>query len=130
MKALVLGAQLYLGFFFLNSAYNHFKNRAMTAGYAQMRGVPAPQQVWVVVTGFVLLGAGLSLLLGYQVRVGASLGIIFLLLAAFFVHHYWTDQGMERVGQQVNFQKNLALAAALLLVTFLPPGVWTIALGP
>lgn len=130
MKVLVLIAQLYLGLFFLNSAYNHFKNRAMIAGYAQMRGVPAPPQVWVVVTGLMHLGAGLSLLLGYQVRVGAWLGIIFLLLAAFLVHHYWTDQGMERVGQQVNFQKNLALAAALLLVTFLPAGAWSIALGP
>ncbi len=130
MKVLVLVAQLYLGFFFLNSAYNHFKNRGMIAGYAQMRGVPAPQQVWVVMTGLMLLGTGLSLLLGYQVRVGAWLGIIFLLVAAFFIHHYWTDQGMERGGQQVNFQKNLALAAALLLITFLPRGVWTIALGP
>ncbi len=130
MKVLVLVAQVYLGFFFLNSAYNHFRNRAMIAGYAQMRGVPAPQQFWVVVTGLMLLGAGLSLLLGYQVRVGAWLGIIFLLPAAFLIHHYWTDQGMERVGQQVNFQKNLALAAALLLVTFLPSGAWTIAIGP
>jgi hypothetical protein len=37
---------------------------------------------------------------------------------------------MERVGQQVNFQKNLAIAAALLLVTYLPSGAWTIAIRP
>jgi len=128
MKVLVLIAQVVLGLYFLYNAYNHFRNQAAMAGFAQMRGVPAPQNLWVIVTGFMHLGAGISLLLGYRVAIGAWLAIIFLMLAAFFVHHYWTDQGMERIGQQVNFQKNLALAAALLLVTYLPDAVWTIAL--
>lgn len=130
MKILVLIAQVVLGLYFLYNAYNHFKNRAMMAGYAQMRGVPAPQNLWVVVTGLMHLGAGLSLLLGYRVVIGAWLAIIFLVMAAYFIHHYWTDQGMERGGQQANFLKNLALAAALLLVTYLPPSAWTIAVGP
>lgn len=130
MKIPVLIAQVILGLYFLYNAYNHFRNRAALAGYAQMRGVPAPQSLWVVVTGFMHLGAGLSLLLGYRVVIGSWLAIIFLVLAAYFIHHYWTDQGMEGGGQQANFQKNVALAAALLLVTFLPANVWTIALGP
>lgn len=130
MKVLVLIAQVILGLYFLYNAYNHFRNRAMLAGYAQIRGVPAPQNLWVVVTGIMHLGAGLSLLFGYRVAIGSWLAIIFLVLAAYLVHHYWTDQGMERGSQQANFQKNLALAAALLLVTFLPQSVWTIALGP
>lgn len=29
---------------------------------------------------------------------GAWLAIIFLLLVSCLVHHYWTDQGMERIG--------------------------------
>lgn len=130
MKVLVLIAQVILGLYFLYNAYNHFQNRAGLAEYTQMRGVPAPQHLWVVVTGFMHLGAGLSLLLGYRVVIGSWLAIIFLVLAASLVHHYWTDQGMERGSQQANFQKNLALAAALLLVTFLPKTVWTIALAP
>ena len=130
MKALVLIAQVVLGLYFLYNAYNHFRNRAAMAGFAQMRGVPAPQHLWVIVTGFMHLGAGISLLLGYRVVIGAWLAIIFLLLAAFLVHHYWTDQGMDRVGQQVNFQKNLALAAALLLVSYLPSSAWVIAIQP
>ena len=129
MKILALIAQLYLGGYFLYNAVNHFRNAQMMAGFAKMRGVPAPQHLWVVVTGVMHLGAGLSLLFGYRVEAGAGLAIIFLLLAAFFVHHFWTDQGMDRVGQQVNFGKNLALAAALLLITRLPPDAWAIALG-
>jgi putative oxidoreductase len=129
MKILVLIAQVYLGAYFLYNAYNHFANRAAVAGYAKMRGVPAPQLLWVIVTGVVHLGAGLSLLLGYQVILGAWLAIIFLVLAAFLVHHFWTDQGMERLGQQVHFGKNLAMAAALFLVTLVPADAWVISIG-
>lgn len=129
MQILVLIAQVYLGAYFLYNAYNHFANRAAVAGFAQMRGVPAPQRLWVIVTAFMHLGAGLSLLLGYEVATGAWLAIIFLVLAAFFVHHFWTDQGMDRLAQQVNFNKNLALAAALLLVTLVPADAWVISIG-
>ena len=130
MRVLVLVAQVILGLYFLKSGLNHFRNRAAVTGFAQMRGVPAPQTLWVVVTGIMLLAAGVSLLLGYRVIIGAWLAITFLVLAAFLVHHYWTDEGMERIGQQVNFEKNLALAAALLLLTYLPRTVWSIAVGP
>lgn len=129
MKILVFVGQVYLGLFFLYNAYNHFKNRAAIAGFAQMRAVPAPM-VTVPLTGLILLGAGLSLLFGYRVVIGAWLAIIFLILVSYYVHHYWTDQGMERVGQQVHFFKNLAIASALLLATFVPKDVWVIRLGP
>ena len=129
MKVLVFIAQVYLGLYFLYNAYNHFKNREGLAQYAQIRGVPSPSTA-VPLTGLMHLGAGLSLLLGYTVAVGAWLGIIFLILVSYFVHHYWTDEGMERVGQSVHFFKNLAIAAALLFVTFLPKETWVIRLGP
>jgi len=77
MKILALIAQLYLGGYFLYNAVNHFRNVQMMAGFAKMRGVPAPQHLWVVVTGVMHLGAGLSLLFGYRVEAGAGLAIIF-----------------------------------------------------
>lgn len=130
MSILVLIAQVILGVYFLFNAYNHLiSNRAGIVGYAQARKVPVPAGPAVFITGLMLLGAGLSLLLGYRVVVGAWLAIIFLLLAAFLVHHFWTDEGMQQVGEMVNFTKNLALAAALLLVTLLPGDVWVIRLG-
>jgi uncharacterized membrane protein YphA (DoxX/SURF4 family) len=106
LKILALIAQVYLGAYFLYNAYNHFANRAAVAGFAEIRGVPAPQLLWVIIPGFTHLAAGVSLLLGYKVVVGAWLAIIFLVLAAFLVHHFWMDQGMNRVRQQVNFNKN------------------------
>lgn len=130
MSILVLIAQIVLGVYFVFNAYNHLvSNRAGIIGYAQSRNVPAPAPM-VFITGLMLLGAGLSLLLGYKVTLGAWLAIIFLILASFLVHHFWSDQGMQRVGEQVNFAKNLALAAALLLVMHVPKGVWVIRLNP
>jgi uncharacterized membrane protein YphA (DoxX/SURF4 family) len=130
MKVLVLIAQVVLGAYFLFNAYNHLiKNRAGIIGYAQARKVPSPGPL-VFITGLMLLGAGVSLLLGYRVVIGAWLAIIFLLLAAVLVHHYWTDEGMQQVGEMVNFTKNLALAAALLLATLVSKDVWVIRLGP
>lgn len=128
MRLLVLIAQVVLGLYFLYNAYNHFRGRAILTGFGQMRGVPVPS-ITVPLTGLMHLGAGLSFLLGYKVVIGAWLAVVFLVLAAYFVHHYWTDEGMDRASHQANFQKNLALAAALLLVMYLPAEAWTVALG-
>jgi uncharacterized membrane protein YphA (DoxX/SURF4 family) len=128
VQLLVLIAEVYLETYFLYNSYNHFANRAAVAGFAQMRGAPALQLLWII-TGVMYLAAGVSLLSGYKGVVGAWLAIIFLVLAAFLVHHFWTDQGMDRVGQQVNFNKNLALAAALPLVTLAPANAWVISIG-
>jgi putative oxidoreductase len=130
VPVLVLVAQVILGLYFLMSAWNHLgTNRPGLTQYAQARGVPAPAAA-VVVTGLMHLAAGLSLLLGYQVKVGAALAIIFLVLAAFLVHHFWSDEGMEKMAQLAHFTKNLALAAALLLASLVAPETWVIRLGP
>ncbi len=130
MTVLVLIAQLVLGIYFLMAAWNHLvANRQGLTQYAQARGAPAPS-VTVPLTGLMLLGAGLSLLLGYQVKIGAWLAIIFLVLAAFLVHHFWTDEGMEKMTQMAHFTKNLALAAALLVASLVAPETWVIRLGP
>ncbi|MDR7554146.1 MAG: DoxX family protein [Armatimonadota bacterium] len=130
MTVLVLIAQLVLGIYFLMAAWNHLvANRQAFVQYAQARGVPSPS-VTVPLTGLMHLGAGLSLLLGYQVKIGAWLAIIFLVLAAFLVHHFWTDEGMEKMAQMAHFTKNLALAAALLLASLVAPETWVIRLGP
>ncbi len=129
MKILVLVSQVVLGVYFLLNAFNHFRNREGLVGYAQSRGAVSPA-LTVPLTGLLMLVVGISFLFGYRVVLGAWLGVIFLVLAAFLVHHYWTDEGAQKMGEMVNFQKNLALAAALLLTTFLSRDVWVIRLGP
>ncbi len=109
----VLGRVL-LGGYFLMNAYNHFKNVSALAGYAESKGIPMPRQA-VLLSGAMLLLGGLGILLGVYVEYAVALLVIFLIGTLVKMHRYWevTDP-MARMGEHVNFYKNLALIGALL----------------
>lgn len=128
MNALLLLGRILFGGFFILSGINHFKNVTMMGGYARAKGTPAPEAA-VLGTGALLLLGGLSILLGVYVQVGIVLLIIFLLGTTFQIHAYWkvTDP-QARMGERVNFMKNLALLGALLMLLALP-WPWPLSLG-
>ncbi len=101
--------------FFLMSAYNHLANSAMMAGYAQSKGVPMAR-VSVIVTGLMMLAGGLSILTGWHAVWGAGLLILFLVPTALMMHNFWAvaDPG-AKMGERINFWKNITIAGALLL---------------
>jgi putative oxidoreductase len=89
-------------------------------GYAKMKGTPAPA-VAVAGTGVLLLLGGFSLLLGYQPIVGIALLIVFLLGVSFNIHNFWTVQDpMMKMGEMVNFMKNMGLIGLLLMLVAIP----------
>ena len=67
-----------------------------------------------------LLG-GLGILLGVYVYLSIFLLVLFLLITTLQMHQYWkvTDQ-MARMGEEINFKKNLALLGALLIILAIP----------
>jgi putative oxidoreductase len=108
------------GGYFLMGGFNHFKNLGMMTGYAKMKGTPAPA-VAVGGTGVLLLLGGFSLLLGYQPIVGIALLIVFLLGVSFNIHNFWTVQDpMMKMGEMVNFMKNMWLIGLLLMLVAIP----------
>lgn len=93
----------------------------MTA-YADFSGVPAPGLA-VVVSGAMLLLGGLSILLGYKVKIGSILLVIFLVAAAFMVHSFWAFEDPERAQiEMAQFFKNLALAGGALAFFYFGSG--------
>lgn len=117
---LYLGRILFGGYF-LMGGYNHFANLQMMAGYTQSKGVPAAKAA-VAVTGILLLIAGVSALFNFYPVVGLSALIIFLVPVTFLMHAFWKVQDpMAKMGERVNFMKNLALlgGALILLAGFL-----------
>jgi uncharacterized membrane protein YphA (DoxX/SURF4 family) len=101
--------------FFLMSAYGHFTKTAMMAGYAASKGVPMAQ-VSTIVTGLMMLAGALSVLTGWHVTYGVALLVLFLVPTAFIMHNYWTvPDPMAKMGERVNFWKNITIAGALLL---------------
>lgn len=125
--ALLIGRVLFGGVFVYNGL-NHFRNRQAMVGYATYKKVPAPSAA-IPLTGLWLLAGGLSIMLGARPRVGAALVALFLLVVTPKMHDYWnvTDP-QQQMGEWVNFQKNVALTGAALMMLALPLP-WPYSLG-
>jgi len=127
MLYLFLLGRILLGGYFLQNAYSHFKNTAGLAGYSQSKGVPAPKAS-VIITGIMMLLGGLGILLGVYVEYAVFLLALFLLGTLVKMHRYWeaTDPA-TRMGEHINFYKNLGLLGALLMLLAIPtPWVWSL----
>jgi uncharacterized membrane protein YphA (DoxX/SURF4 family) len=121
----LIGRILFGGYFVMNG-YNHLKNSAGMTGYAQSKGVPYPKAA-IIGTGILLLLGGLGIVLGVFPRFAVLLLEIFLIPVTFKMHQYWkvTDP-MQKMGEQINFTKNVALIGAALV--FLAPWIYSISL--
>lgn len=109
------------------SGWNHFQHLAGNIAYAQSKGVPAPKAS-VVITGLMLLLGGLGILLGVYIKFAILLLVLFLIGTLVKMHKYWeaTDPA-ARMGDYVNFYKNIGLLGALLMLLAIPEP-WVLAL--
>jgi putative oxidoreductase len=119
----LLGRILYGGFFLLN-AYHHFTQTSAMAPYAGSKGVPAPKTA-ILGSGVLLLLGGLSILLGVKPRLGILCVVLFLLPVTFTMHNYWADRDPQaRQINQVQFNKNIGLLGAALMLLAVPEPWW------
>lgn len=130
--AILLVGRILFSAVFLLSGMNHFMKLSYMAQYAASQGLPAPTLV-VAITGLMILAGGLSILLGYRVRWGALLLVIFLIPTTLIMHQFWglADAGMAQ-NQMAHFLKNLAAAGGALIVYWyatVHPGRWPYSIG-
>jgi len=125
--AIFMVGRLLLGGYFVFGGFNHFTMITPMAGYAQSKGVPIPN-VAVAISGLLLWVGGLSLLLGIDPTVGVIALTVFLVPVTFMMHAFWkVSDPQMRMGEMVNFTKNLALlGAALMLLSVSQP--WPLSL--
>ena len=120
MEYLFLLGRIILGGYFIENAFNHFKNVSGMTGYAASKGMPMPKAS-VIVSGLMLLLGGLGILLGAYVEYAVFLLVVFLLGTLVKMHTYWKEgDPMTRMGERINFYKNLALIGALLMLLSIP----------
>jgi putative oxidoreductase len=101
---------------FLTSAVANLTRTEMMAAYAESKGVPAARNV-TLASGVVLLVGALSVLLGIWADIGALLLFVFLVPTAFLTHAFWKERDNQtRQVEIINFQKDLALAGAALML--------------
>ena len=126
-EILFLVGRVLFGGYFVMMGLNHFMKNGMLTGYAQSKNVPMAKLA-VMGSGLLLLAGGLGVLLGGYVQWAVAALALFLVPVSFKMHAFWAiPDPMARMGDQVNFMKNMALlGAALMLLTI--PGPWPFSL--
>lgn len=119
-----LAGRILVGGYFIMSGYKHFAHLGNMTGYARSKGMPMARE-GVLLTGVMMLAGGLGVLLGVYVHPSIYFLVVFLILAAFTMHRFWTESDpMAKMGDQINFMKNIALAGALLMMLSIPLATW------
>ncbi len=108
--------RIIFGLYWLLAAFNHIKNHKGMTGYAASKGIPAPG-VSVIISTILLIVGGLSIITGYMVFIGLIALIVFLVGVTFTMHAFWKESDpMTKMNSMINFQKNIALIGALLML--------------
>jgi len=125
MALVFLLARIVLGLYWLQTAYTHLFKSAGLIGYAQSKGVKSAKLA-VIGSGILALIGGLSILFGVRPHYGIACLVIFLLGVSWKMHAHWKiEDPMQKMGERINFTKNIALAAAILaLVAVSQPWVY------
>jgi putative oxidoreductase len=116
-----LVARILLAVMFIISGFGKISGFEGTAGYIASKGLPMPQVV-AALTIALELGGGLMLAAGFKARwVALALGV-FSVLAALIFHNFWAVEAAQKMGQQINFMKNITIAGGMLMVFAFGPG--------
>jgi putative oxidoreductase len=124
--AVALIARVLLVALFLLSGLGKIGGFAGTASYIASKGLPWPA-LGAVIAIAVEVGGGLLLLSGWKARPVAVILAVFTVLAGFLFHPYWTEvDGAARVGDFINFWKNISIAGGFLMVFSFGPGRYSV----
>ncbi|RDI65496.1 DoxX family protein [Nocardia pseudobrasiliensis] len=116
MDVLVLIGRILFALLFLGSAVGHFTQTDAMAGYSASKGVPAAK-ISVLLSGAMLAVGGLSVLLGIWADLGSLILLVFVLPTAVLMHAFWKETDPQaKQGEMVNFNKNVALGGASLML--------------
>ncbi|HUL02624.1 MAG TPA: DoxX family protein [Gemmatimonadales bacterium] len=125
----VIGRILF-AWIFIMSGIAHLTQAQAMSQYAAMFKVPQPKLA-VIVSGFMVLAGGLSILLGVYVEAGTTLLVLFLIPVAVYMHPFWgVSDPMQVAAQRAHFMKNMSLAGAALLICYfskMAPDAWVLA---
>ncbi|MGE4427442.1 MAG: DoxX family protein [Solirubrobacteraceae bacterium] len=114
----LLGRVLFAAIF-LFSAIGHVAQATPMSQYAESKGVPNAKQ-GVIASGIIAGIAGVSIVLGIWIDVGALLVIAFLVPVSLFMHPFWKETDpMTKQAEQASFMKNVALIGGALILFYL-----------
>ena len=109
--ALILIGRVLIALLFLLTAWFGSPN----VGYLTSIGFPSPDLMspFAITVEFVII---VSLALGLATRYGALLGLLFVIVAVYTAHRYWTYPQPQQLVQYIFFTKDIAIAGGLVLL--------------
>ena len=119
--ALSLIGRIFLAVIFVVSGFGKIAGFAGLVGAIASKGLPAAQ-VFAVATIVIEVGVALMLVAGWKARWAAFLLAGFTAIVTFFFHNFWAVPEAQRLMEQINFMKNLALVGGLMMVMAYGPG--------
>ncbi len=111
----VTGRVFLAAIFLMSAAGNKIPNFRAVAGMMEKQGVPSASVLLAGAIVFLIVGS-LSVMIGLRARIGASLLLVFLILATYYFHNFWAYTGEARQNQMIQFLKNLGLMGAMLMI--------------
>jgi putative oxidoreductase len=109
----LLVGRILLGWIFLASGIGKLGNIAGTTAYFASMGMSPPAfHAWFA--GLVELVLGAALIFGFATRYAALATFIWVLIATWIGHRYWTYPPAQQGGQYINFLKNLSIMGGAL----------------
>ena len=119
-----LVGRILLAVIFITSGFGKITGYDNTAAYMAtklpMVGVLLP------LTILTELGGGILLAIGWKARWAALALAGFTLLAALIFHNFWAVEAAQKMMQQINFMKNVAITGGLLMVFAFGPGRYSV----
>ena len=120
-----LVGRILLALIFITSGFSKITGFDGTVGYIASKGLPLPQ-VGAIIAILCELGGGLLLAIGYKARWAALVLALFTLAAAILFHNYWAVEAAQKMAQQINFWKNIAISGGMLMVFAFGPGRYSV----
>ncbi len=122
MKYVPLIGRIFYSLIFITSGISHLLNLSEMSKYTASLGIPLPT-VATLISGVILVFGGLSVLLGYKVKIGAIILIVFLIPVSFIAHSFWgIEDAMQAQIQMIMFMKNFAMAGAAFIFYYFGTG--------
>jgi putative oxidoreductase len=117
----VAGRVLLCTIFFASALGNKIPNFREVVNVMDSVGVPAPSVMLAGAIVFLVVGS-IAVMLGFKARLGAGLLLVFLVLATYYFHAFWTLEGQEQQAQMIQFMKNLSMMGAMVFIIANGPG--------
>lgn len=121
----VVGRLMLVTIFLMSALGNKIPNFSGIVGYMEAKGVPMASVALVGAIAFLLVGS-VSVLLGWYARIGATLLLVFLVLATYYFHNFWAVPAEAVQNEMIQAMKNLAIMGAMVGIIANGPGAMSI----